>query len=80
MLRVIFGVLLLIVFFFTHLFFVQVLCILGAVLLLPLPFLIVLPATLVYDSVFSGDRFPLFSIIATGGILLFYLLKPYLRR
>lgn len=79
MLRIILGIVFVALFFFTHIFYLQILFIIGAVFFLPVPYLIILPIAFIYDTVFGGGKVPIFSLITLGFIIFFHILKPYLR-
>lgn len=78
--RIICGIVFLILFFFVKLFYVQLIMLALAVLVLPLSIVTVLPVALIYDTVFSGDRVPIFTIAGLAFILLSLILRPYIRR
>ncbi len=74
------GVIFLLIFFLSHLFFLKIIAIILAVILLPFQLLTVLPVAFIYDTVIGGGQKPVYSIITILAIILYVFIKPYLRK
>jgi len=79
-LKIIATIFLVLVFIFINILLVQIVTLFILVYIAPIPLLSVFPIMLIYDAVSSGSRPFIFSIITIILILLFYILKPYIRR
>lgn len=79
-LKIITAIVLILVFIFINILSIQIIALFILVYIAPIPLLSVLPIMLIYDAVSSGSRQFIFSIITIILILLFYILKPYIRR
>ncbi|OGI77095.1 hypothetical protein A3C57_02740 [Candidatus Nomurabacteria bacterium RIFCSPHIGHO2_02_FULL_33_12] len=79
MFKIIIGLIFIIVFFFLNLFYLQLLFLIGAIFILSKYNFIILPFTLIYDFVFASGKFPIYSIITLGLILLYFFIKKFLR-
>lgn len=78
--KIFFGIVFLIVFFLSHVFFLKIVAIILAIILLPFQFLTVLPVVLIYDTVLRGGQKPIYSIITIAAIILYIFITPYLRK
>lgn len=79
-LKIIVIIALAIIFVFVNLLIIQIVALIVLVYITPVPLFSILPLVLIYDAVSSGGRPFLFSIIVVGLAILFYVLKPYIRR
>lgn len=80
MTKIILGVIMLVIFFLAGSIVLKSLAVVFAVLLLPYKMITVLPVVLIYDTVFRSSGVPTYSIATVLIIILFYIIKPYIRK
>lgn len=80
MAKIFIGIIALILFFLSHVFFIKIIAIILAVICLPWGFLTVLPVVVIYDTVLGGWQRPIYSAITVLVIIIYISIKPYLRK